>query len=225
MARRPTLGWGHPAPGWGQAFPGWTPLDDPGPLPLRAAGSLARWSWPITAVVGFLAVVGYVLAHDRGPGLSNRGWLTVVLAAVVVATLSVRRTRGIGRAPLARALAEYAVVALLAVLLATADAGQQQPSAPTEDGAGRRLSTEQPTDRRPPAEQDRHQPAEHADAGAVADRRPGIVRVVTGVWGWLAELWHTASQQADRRSSPPSTTTPEPNARALPAPSTWRSSA
>jgi hypothetical protein len=203
MARRPTLGWGHPAPGWGQAFPGWTPLDDRGPLPLRAAGSLARWWWPITAVVGFLAVVGYVLGHDPGPALSDRGWLTVVLAAVVVATLSVRRTRGIGRAPLARAVAEYAVVALLAVLLATADAGQQQPPAPTEDGAGRRPSTERPT-----------------------DRRPGIVRVVTGVWGWLAELWHTAGELADRRSPPPSTTTPEPNARALPpspAVPTWRS--
>jgi hypothetical protein len=225
MARRPTLGWGHPAPGWGQAFPGWTPLDDRGPLPLRAAGSLARWWWPITAVVGFLAVVGYVLGHDPGPALSDRGWLTVVLAAVVVATLSVRRTRGIGRAPLARAVAEYAVVALLAVLLATADAGQQQPPAPTEDGAGRRPSTERPTDRHPPAGQDRHQPAEHADAGAT-DRRPGIVRVVTGVWGWLAELWHTAGELANRRSPPPSTTTPEPNAQALPpspAVPTWRS--
>jgi hypothetical protein len=206
---------GQPAPGWGQAFPGWTPLDDPGPLPLRAVGSLARWWWPITAITSFLTVVGYVLGHDPGPGLSNRGWLTVILAAVVVATLSVRRSRGLGRAPLARALGEYAVVALLAALLATAGAGQQQPPASTEDGARRRQPTEQPTDRRPPAGQDRGQPTEHADAGA-ADRRPGIVRVVTGTWGWLVELWHTAGELADRRSSPPSTTTPRPAARALP---------
>jgi hypothetical protein len=122
----------------------------------------------------------------------------VVLAVVVVLLLTVHRaSRGRPpRAPLARALAEYAVVTLLAVLLATA-AGQQQPAGRLEDGAGRRQSTERPTDRRPPAE--------HADAGA-ADRRPGIVRVVTGVWGWLAQQWHTANQQADR-STPPSTTT------------------
>jgi hypothetical protein len=201
MARRPTLGWGQPAPGWGQAFPGWTPLDDPGPLPLRAAGSLARWWWPITAITSFLAVLGYVATHDPEPGLSNRGWLTVVLAAVVVLLLSIHRAarRGPPRAPLARAVAEYAVVALLAALLATAGAGQQ-PAERAEHSAGRRPSTEQPTDRR--------QPTEQADAGA-ADRRPGIVRVVTGVWGWLAELWHTAGELADRATPPPSTTIPK----------------
>jgi hypothetical protein len=223
MARRPTLGWGQ-APGWGQTFPGWTPLDDPGPLPLRAAGSLVRWWWPITAIAGFLAVVGYVLGHDDPrPGLSDRGWLTVVLAAVVVATLSVHRSRGVGRAPLARALGEYAVVALLAVLLATA--GGPPPAQAPEDGAGRQPPTERSAERRQPARPDRGQPTEHADA-STPDRRPGIVRVVTGTWGWLVELWHTAGELADHRSSPPSTTMPEPTARALPptpAPSTWRS--
>jgi hypothetical protein len=196
MARRHAAGWGY-TPGWTQAFPGWDPLSDPGPLPLRAAGSLARWWWPISAIVGFLAVVGYVLGHDPQPGLSDRGWLTVVLAALVVVLLTIHRA-GRGRpprAPLARALAEYAVVALLAVLLATAGAGQQ-PAERAEDGAGRRASTERPADR--------SQPAEHADA----DRRPALVRVVTGVSGWLAGLWHTADQQADHRTLPTSTTTP-----------------
>jgi hypothetical protein len=226
MARRPAAGWGY-TPGWTQQFPGWDPLPDPGLLPLRAARSLARWWWPISAIVGFLLLVGYVLGHDApGPGLSNRGWLTVVLAAVVVATLSVRRTRGIGRAPLARAVAEYAVVALLAMLLATAGTGPQPAQAP-EDAAGAQPSTEQPAQRPQPAGPDRRQPAERANAGAAADRRPGIVRVVTGVWGWLAELWHTAGELADRRTNPTSTTTPEPSARAQPAPasapSTWRS--
>jgi hypothetical protein len=173
-----------------------------------------------------LVVVGYVLGHDApGPGLSNQGWLTVVLAAVVVATLSVRRTRGIGRALLARAVAEYAVVALLAVLLATAGAGQQQPPAPTEDGARRRPATEQPAERHQPPGHDRGQPAEHADA-STPDRRPGIVRMVTGTWGWLVELWHSAGELADRRTPPTSTTTPEHTARALPATPalpTWRS--
>jgi hypothetical protein len=203
MARRPTLGWGHPAPGWGQAFPGWTPLNDPGPLPLRAAGSLARWWWPITAVVGFLAVVGYVLGHDvPGPGLSNRGWLTVVAAAGVVVLLTVHRAGrgGPPRAPLARALAEYAVVALLAALLATAGAGQH-PAERAEDRAGRRPPTEQPTDRR--------QPGERAVANPAVDRRPGLVRVVTGTWGWLVELWDTAGELTDRSAPPPATTTPK----------------
>jgi hypothetical protein len=208
MARRPAAGWGQ-APGWGQAFPGWTPLDDPGPLPLRAAGSLARWWWPITAISGFLAVVAYVLTNDPQPGLSNRDWLTVVLAAMVVATLSVRRSRGSGRAPLARALAEYAVVALLAVLLMTAG-GQPRPTERVEDRAGRHQATERPADPRQPAEQPagRRPPAEHADAGTT-DRRPGIVRVVTGTWGWLVELWRTAGELADRPTPPPSTTTPK----------------
>jgi hypothetical protein len=208
MARRqtlgwgqPTPGWGQPTPGWGQAFPGWDPLPDPGPLPLRAAGSLARWWWPILAIVGFLAVVGYVVTYDPDPGLSNRSWLTMVLAAVVVLLLSVHRAGrgGPPRAPLARALAEYAVVALLAVLLATA--GGQQPAQRAEDGAGRRQSTERPAHRRPPTER--------ADTGT-ADRRPGIVRVVTGVWGWLAELWYAAGELADQRTPPPSTTTLKP---------------
>jgi hypothetical protein len=212
MARRHTLGWGHPVPGWGQAFPGRDPLPDDGPLPLRAAGSLRRWWWPTLATVGFLAVVGYTLAHEPQPGLSNRSWLTLVLAGVVVVLLTVHRAgRGRpARRPLARAVAEYAVVALLA----TADG--QQPAGRAEDGARRRQSTERPADRRPPVEQ--------ADAGP-ADRRPGIVRVVTGVRDWLAELWRAASEQADRRTSPSSTTAPRPSARALPAPAppTWRS--
>jgi hypothetical protein len=202
MAHRRTPGWGQ-APGWSQAFPGWEPLADPGPLPLRAAGSLARWWWPISAIVGFLAVIAYVLARDDPrSGLSNRGWLTVVLAAVVVLLLTAHRAGrgGPPRAPLARALVEYAVVALLAVLLATAGAGQQPPAGSVQGGAGRRQAIDRPAQRRPPAE-----PAE----AATADRRPGIVRVVTGVWGWLAELWHTAGELADPSTPPPSTTTPQ----------------
>jgi hypothetical protein len=182
------------APAWGQAAPGW---DLPDPLPLRTIGTLGRWLWPISAIVGFLAVVGYVLGHDDPrPGLSDRGWLALVLAAVVVVVLTVRRAAG--PAPLVRTLAEYALVGLLAVLLATAGAGQQ-PAKRAEHEAGRHQSTERPTDR--------HQPAEQADAGAT-DHRPGIVHLVTGVGDWLAGLWRDADQQADRRTPPTSTTTP-----------------
>jgi hypothetical protein len=113
-------------------------------------------------------------------------------------------------------------VALLTALLVAA--GGQPPALAPEHGAGGQQPTEQPTDRQQPAEPDRHppagqdrgQPTEHANAGAAADRRPGIVRVVTGVWGWLAELWHTAGELADRRSPPTSTTTPTPGAGAQP---------
>jgi hypothetical protein len=200
MTRRPAPGWG-PTPGWAQTFPGWDLLADPGPLPVRAAGSLARWWWPISAIVGFLAVVGYVFVHDPQPGLSNRGWLTITLAAVVVVLLTIHRAGrgGPPRAPLARALAEYAVVALLAALLVSAG-GPQQPAKRAEPDAGRRQVTERPTGG--------SQPAEHAEA-ATADHQPWIVRVASGVWDWLAELWHTAGELADRSTPPTSTTTPQ----------------
>jgi hypothetical protein len=186
MARRSAASWGQ-APGW----------DLPEPLPLRAIGTLGRWLWPISAIVGFLAMVGYMLAYDDPrPGLSDRGWLALVLAVAVLVVLTVRRAAGPG--PLARTLAEYALVGLLAVLLATAGSGQP-PAKRAEHETGRRQSTQRPADR--------HQPAEQADAGA-ADRRPGIVRVVTGVGDWLAGLWHTAGEQANRRTPPTSTTTP-----------------
>jgi len=189
MTRRHTLGWDQ--------TPGWSLPAAADPLPLRAAGSLGRWLWPITAVVGFLATVGYVLAHDDPrPGLSDRSLLALGLALVVLVVLTVRRAAG--PRPLARTLAEYALVALLAALLATSGAGHQ-PAERTEDRARRR----QPATERPAG---RHQPAEQADAGA--DRRPGIVRVATGVGDWLAGLWRDADQQADRRTPPTSTTTP-----------------
>ena len=101
-------GWGS-APGWDQPLPGWNPLLDHGPLPLRAAGSVARWWWPTLAVASFLAVVVYVTGHD--PGLSQRGLLTIALAALVVVLLTIHRTAGPSR--LARAAAEYTVVAPL----------------------------------------------------------------------------------------------------------------
>jgi peptidoglycan/LPS O-acetylase OafA/YrhL len=107
---------GPPPPGWSLS-PAWgQPLDDP--LPLRAVGPVGRWLWPALAVGGFLLVTGFVVGHDDPhPGLSRRGLLTITLAAAVVILLTIRRSAGSG--PLARALFEYAVVFLLAMLLAT----------------------------------------------------------------------------------------------------------
>jgi hypothetical protein len=63
-------------------------------------------------------VVGFVLGHDDpAPGLSQRGLAAITLAAAVVVLLTIHRAAGPG--PLTRALAEYTVVALLAMLLAT----------------------------------------------------------------------------------------------------------
>jgi hypothetical protein len=177
-------GWG-PAPEWGQPT-GWSPLIDDGPLPLRAASSVARWCWPILAVAGFLGVAGFVLGHDDpAPGLSNRGLLTIALAAVVVTLLTIRRAAGPG--PLARAMAEYAVVALLAALLATTGVDVSQPPAGTKQ------------------------------ASVIPDRRPALVKAMDGVRDWLAAWLQWADQEYDRRTSPPSTTTPsQGHAMALP---------
>jgi hypothetical protein len=108
----------NPRIGWGQPPAGWATLVDDGPTPLHAARSVGRWLWPTLAVTGFLTVAGFMVGHDDPtPGLSRRGLLTIALAALVVALLTIRRAAGPG--PLTRALVEYTVVFSLAVLVAT----------------------------------------------------------------------------------------------------------
>jgi hypothetical protein len=116
MARRTVPGWELPL----------QPMPHPGQYPERT-----RWLWLVPLAGGFLAVVGWVLAHDPGPGLalSDRGWLTIIAAAAVVLLLAVHRNDGWRR--LLRAIAEYTVVATLAVLLATtATSSGQAPATP-----------------------------------------------------------------------------------------------
>jgi hypothetical protein len=99
-----------------QTAPGWPPaLPQVGQVRERT-----RWLWAVPLVVGILAAAGWMLSHDpaRGLALSRRGWVTVA-AAVVVALLLTAHRRDSG-ARLVRMVVEYAVVAALAVLLATA---------------------------------------------------------------------------------------------------------
>jgi hypothetical protein len=108
---------------------------DTAPFGLPARGHLrrhpatrrTRWLWLVPLAGGLAAVLGWVVAHDPGPGLalSGLGWFTVALAALLAVLLSIHR--GAGR--LLRAAAEYVVVALLAVLLVTTSAQHTPPPA------------------------------------------------------------------------------------------------
>jgi hypothetical protein len=180
-------------------LPGWSPLAQPTPPP--TIGSLRRWLWPGTVLAVFAALVAYVVETSPGPGISVRGVVTLALAVIVLAVLTLRRRWG----PLAvaRTLAEYAVVAALAGLLVLAAA----PSAPAERPA---------IERRPAAIEQ-------------AATLPPVIRQAVGAGRWLHELWQRAGRQADHRNPPPSTTRPQPMSEAMAspphslAPPTWRS--
>jgi hypothetical protein len=148
-------------------------------------------------VGAFLAVTGFVLSHDDpAPGLSGRGLLTVALAAAVVALLTLHRRYG--SRPLARALFEYAVVFLLAVLVATTGVPLDQPAAP------------------------------NGQASTVPDQRPALVKTIDNFQDWLREWQAWARTQRDRRPRPEPTgearagALPSPPLSSLP---TWRSHA
>jgi hypothetical protein len=87
---------------------------------------VARWWWPTLAVASFLAIAIYVTGHD--PGLSQRGLVTIALAALVVVLLTIHRTAGPSR--LARAAAEYTIVALLAACWPSPPPATSSRSAP-----------------------------------------------------------------------------------------------
>jgi hypothetical protein len=193
-------GWG-PAPGWDQPLPGWTPLLDHGPLPLRAAGSVARWWWPTLAVASFLAIAVYVTGHDPGP--SQRGLLTIALAALVVVLLTIHRTAGPSR--LARAAAEYTAVALLAALLTLTAGGNQPLTTPAAKGKAKQAATASAD-----ANQDR--PWVLRVAASVIRAVTRAVRAVTGTVGWLADLWRQADAKTDQPDRSPSTTRPKAEA-------------
>jgi hypothetical protein len=166
--------WGQAPTGWDA--PGWGHLVDPGPYPLQTARSVGRWLWFAMAVGGFLVVTGFVVANDDPqPGLSVRGMLTVALAAAVVVLLTIRRTAGPG--PLTRALFEYTVVFVLAVLVAITGIPVDQAPA----GGGQQAS-------------------------AARDQRPALVTTLEGFRDRLGE-WRTwARTETDRRTQSSSAT-------------------
>ena len=174
---------------WSQApanwdAPGWAPLVDHGPLPFQTARSFGHWLWPTLAVSGFLVVTGFVFGHDDpAPGLSMRGLVTIALAAAVVILLTLRRTAGPG--PLARALFEYAVVFLLAVMVATT--GIALDHAPT---GGKRTSN-------------------------LRDQRPALVRTIDGFQDWLNQWRTWARKETDRRPQSSSAILPNPTGAAM----------
>jgi hypothetical protein len=195
---RSRIGWSQPPPGW--HAPGWAPLVDPGPRPLQAARSLGRWWWPTLTVTGFLAVLAYVVDHDpASPGLSSRGLLTVALATTVVALLTIHRRYG----PrwLARALVEYATVALLAALLVAPADTVDRPAADQAPGGHARAQ----------AAAGHAQPAVLRAVTKALGAGAKLVRGVTGAVRWLVELWHRADQQATARGVATANPAPSPS--------------
>jgi hypothetical protein len=153
--------------------PVWSPF---GPLPHPAqpyrATNRTRWLWLVPLAAGLLSVLGWVASHDPGPGLalSRRGWITIAAAGAVAVQLAIHRRDGVRS--LLRAIAEYAVVLVLAVLLATTPAGGGAGGASGHQGAG-----------------DAKANAKTATAtGGAACPSVAHARL------WLACLWHQASE-------------------------------
>jgi len=151
---------------------------DPGPGYLHAARSVGRWLWFTLAVGGFLLVTGFAFAHDDPtPGLSVRGLVTIALATAVVILLTIHRRYG--PRPLARAMAEYTVVFLLAMLVATTGISVDQ--APAASGK---------------------------TTHAAPDQRPALVKTIDGFRDWLTEWRKWAAKETHRRGQAATTPTP-----------------
>jgi hypothetical protein len=148
--------------GWGEDYPA---------APRRRMG---RPRWRLLALTALCVVVVGWLA---GLTATTRGLVAIALAVVLVGLLAVHYASG-GARWLARALAEYTTVAVLAALVA-ASIGGHQPTAPAR-----------PTSRpKPPAA---------AQAGPACPD-PSIAHARQ----WLACVWHRAM---DPPPTPPTTT-------------------
>lgn len=144
-------------PGWGE------------PTPARRP---ARRPWLLLLVAVFLVVAAFV----TGQLTSTRGWLMVALAWLLVVALAGHRDAG-GRRRLLRTLAEYGVVAALAVLLVTGT-GVTKPTLPRSPGR---------------------------TAGQLCP--DAVQGVAGDACDFLAKLWHAAKQAKQRATIAPPTTT------------------
>ncbi len=130
-------------------------------------------------LLALVAVFLIVAAWLTGQLTSTRGWLMVALAWLLVVALAGHRDAG-GRRHLLRMLAEYAAVAVLAVLLVIGT-GVTKPTLPRSGG--------------------------RTTAGA-AQLCPDAVQGVAGdACDFLAHLWRAAKQTRQRAATAPPTTT------------------
>ena len=149
----------------------WAPQWDAFTEPRRGRGL-----WVLVVGSALVCVASWVLTHDTAPGigLSLRSWLTLALAALVVVLLSAYRAAGLRL--LLRAVAEYTVVAVLAVLLATTT---------TTTGRG-------PQPARQPSK---------AKANAAAELCPTLVQAFAGgICDRLDQAWQQAKRTADQQA-------------------------
>lgn len=96
------------------------------PLPYQPPrGSQHARRLVLVAVIGaWLGLLALVFDRMRGPqGLTDLGWLTLLLAVVLAGLLVAHHRYGVGQ--LVRAAGEYTVVALLVGLIITAAANPQ----------------------------------------------------------------------------------------------------
>jgi uncharacterized membrane protein len=152
----------------------WTPFGQYAqPARAERGRERTRWLWAVPLALGLLAAGGWILSHDPAPGLalSPRGWITVATAVVVAIALATHRRAG----QLLHAIAEFAAVATLAVLLATASA-----AAPAHSPA---------------------KPQAQSRAETIAGACPPINRPVA----WASCVWAEASKPTTHTQPPPTT--------------------
>jgi hypothetical protein len=169
--------------------PGRGYYDWPPPSLAEVRSRWLRWLCLGIATAGVLALVSFVLGHDDAhPGLSDRGWFTLAAAALLLVLLGVHHR--LGALALLRALAEYAVVALLAVLLTITATGY---------GAGQPAAN-------PPAAK---------PAGTAAKTGGDGCPPVKQVGAWLACLWRQANPPPPKPKQGPAMA-PAPSTRRTP---------
>jgi hypothetical protein len=174
--------------------PPWTPFHDAPTRPVRMPlAERTRWLWLVPLAGGFLAVLGWVLTHDPGPGLSDRAWVTLALTAALVVLLATHRRAGplLRTVRLRRVVAEYALVAVLAGLLATSGTSRaphaKAAPAPTATTAARPSATTAPKE---------------AAAAPTRCPDPSLAHAPS----WLSCVWH-------RAMDPPPSPTPSATTR------------